>query len=144
MNADTPMTDQNEDADDRDDLVGFVADYVYPNGLHYVLSVERDKLDFFSPWPGEERAGPPEVPQSPAGVNAPDVTGGVDYRARKIREGLYMVHWIVNWEIHVTLLLDFERNRTICGALMPGKTELWDEASWDRWMIPAALKQYGM
>lgn len=51
------------------------------------------------------------------------------YRARKIRENLYMVHWIVKENhIHVTLLIDLERNQIHVSALMPGGIEFFDIA----------------
>jgi hypothetical protein len=133
---------------ENDDLVGFVADYVYPSGPAYVISFTKDKCDFSSPWPGEKRKQPPpskepsKEPPKEGTVRPP--SAGVDYRARKIKDGLYLVHWIVNWEIHVALLLDFEEKRTICAALMPGKSELWDVAYWKRWIVPPALKKYEM
>ena len=131
----------------KNELNGVLAEYTYPGkegtkGPHYVISIHVDKFDFSSPWPGEKRAELPQTKEAPKeGVTTPP-TGGVDYRARKIQEGLYLVHWIVNWQVHVALLLDFVNHRTICAALMPGKTELFDVALWDRWKLPPALEKY--
>ena len=93
--------------------------------------------------PGEKAIQPaPPLPQKEGQPVRPPA-GGVDYRARKIREELYLVHWIVDKQIHVTLLFDFVNKKTICAALMPGQTELWDVAYWDRWQLPSlALKKY--
>jgi len=109
-----------------------------------VVAIKLDKLDFLSPWPGEKHTLPPPqpIPQADGTIIAPP-PGGVDYRARKIQEGLYLVHWIVNKQIHVALLFDFVNKKTICAALMPGQTELWDVADWDRWQLPSgALQKY--
>jgi hypothetical protein len=124
------------------DLEGVLLDYQYPGetGPHYVVAVHGDTIDFASPWPGETLVKPAGPVDHPA-VSLPG--GGVFYRGRKIQDGLYLVHWIVNGEIHVSLLFDFVNKKTICAALMPGKTELWDEAHWDRWVLPSeALKIY--
>lgn len=51
------------------------------------------------------------------------------YRARKIREDLYMVHWIIKANhIHVTLLLDFEQDHVHVSGLMPDGSEFFDIA----------------
>lgn len=129
----------------KKDLAGVLLDYKYPGekGPHYVVSIKPDKLDFMSPWPGEPPRQPPPSPQREEGQPVRPPRGGVDYRARKIQEGLYLVHWIVNKQIHVTLLLDFVNKKTIGAALMPGGWELWDVANWDRWQLPSeALIQY--
>lgn len=129
----------------KKDLDGVLLDYKYPGegGPHYVVSIRPDKLDFMSPWPGEKKAEmPPRMPQGGVPPVLPP-QGGVDYRTRRIQEGLYLVHWIVNKQIHVALLFDFVNKKTVCAALMPGQTELWDVACWDRWQLPsAALKKY--
>ena len=129
----------------KKDLDGVLLDYKYPGekGPHYVVSIRPDKLDFFSPWPGEKAAPLPTPPPQQEGPPVQPPAGGVEYRARRIQEGLYLVHWIVAKQVHVALLFDFVNKKTICAALMPGKTELWDVAHWDRWQLPsAALKKY--
>lgn len=139
------MSNYDEAAVKRD-LDGVMLDYKYPGeqGPHYVVSINTEKLDFFAAWPGEPRLIPPTPPPLAEGEEAlPPPEGGVDYRARKIQEGLYLVHWIVMKKIHVALLFDFMNKQSICAALMPGQTELWDVAYWDRWIIPsAALQKY--
>lgn len=130
------MHDNEESA--KRDLDGILLDYKYGEaGPHYVVAVRGDVLDFAHPWPGETFSHPLEYPAAVL------EGGGVKYRARKIQDGLYLVHWIVQGEIHVSLLFDFVNKKSICAALMPGKTELWDEAYWDRWVLPSeALKMY--
>jgi hypothetical protein len=139
-----------DEAAAKKDLTGALLDYKYPGekGPHYVVSIKPDKVNFMSPWPGEEHKIPPPPPPSSSSpqpqrtfVRPPE--GGPEYRARKIQDGLYLIHWIVNKQIHVALLLDFVNKKTICAALMPGQTELFDVAYWDRWMLPSeALKKY--
>ena len=120
------------------DLDGMLLDYQYPGetGPHYVVSVQGDKLDFASPWPD----GPVAARRAYAPL-AGEGDRRVDYRARKMQEGLYLVHWIVKGEIHVALLFDFVKHKTTCAALMPGRTELWDEADWDRWYLPSEARK---
>ena len=51
------------------------------------------------------------------------------YRARKIRENLYMVHWInLPINTHVTLIVDFETRELHVSAMMPGAIEFFDIA----------------
>lgn len=134
-----------DEASVKKDLEGLLLDYVYPSGLHYTVHIKPDKLDFTSPWPGEQRRMPP--PPKPGmerkGPMVIPPAGGVDYRARKLREGLYEVHWIVESKIHVALIFDFENKRTMAAALMPGQTEQFEEADWERWVLPSEnLKKY--
>jgi len=129
----------------KKDLDGVLLDYKYPGekGPHYVVAIRPDKLDFMSPWPGEKATQPPPSPPQREGQPVRPPSGGVEYRARKIQDGLYLVHWIVNKQVHVALLFDFVNKKTICAALMPGAWELWDVAHWDRWQLPSkALKKY--
>lgn len=119
------------------ELAGTRLEYTYPSGLHYLLEIGRDTLTFTGGG-GAAKAPPKPEPQTEGKVQPP--SSGVPYRARKVREDLYLVHWIVQGQIHVALLLDFKEHRTICAALMPGKTELWDVAHWEKWEIPPSLK----
>lgn len=119
----------------KKELDGVLIEYRYGAQPHrHVVSLGPDRLDFASPWPGEKPAGPP--PPFPPPV------GGVEYRARKIQEGLYLVQWIVPNTSHVVLLLDFGNKKTIGAGLMPGQTELWDVAHWERWRLPSVLEKY--
>jgi hypothetical protein len=129
--AEAASEGQSDPVGETDDLIGFIVEYSYPSGPHYILSFKSGIVDFRSPWPGEKRE-PPKGPE-----------GDIYYKARKIKEGIYLVHWIVNWQAHIALLFDFEEKRTICAALM-GKTELWDVGYWDRWIVPPSLKKYEM
>ena len=141
--AEAAETGQYDEEALKRDLNGVLLDYTYPGGgPHYVVTISLDKVDFRSPWPGEEPEQPPPSEEPPREGAVTPPSQGVDYRARKIQDGLYLVHWIVNWEIHVALLFDFVNKKTICAALMPGKTELWDVAHWDRWKLPRSLSKY--
>ena len=126
----------------KKDLEGLLLDYVYPSGLHYVVHIKPDKLDFTSPWPGETRQPPPPGQERKGPIIMPP-KGGVDYRARKIQEGLYEVHWIVENKVHVALIFDFVNKRTLAASLMPGEKEQFEEADWERWVLPSEnLKKY--
>ena len=133
-----------DEAAAKKDLDGVLLDYTYPSGRHYSPSIKIDKFDFTSPWPGEQRKAPPPRSQS-AGQGSIVIppSGGVDYHARKIQEGMYLVHWIVNKQIHVALILDFVNKRVFAAGLLPGQIEQWETTEWDRWVLPSeALKKY--
>jgi len=135
--------DSLEEAAAKRDLDGVLLDYTYagpiPSGIpggHFVISLTLDRLDFSKPWPTEEAtAAFLPVPQQQDVPPRP--VGGIDYRARKIQDGLYLIHWIHNDENHVALLLDFVNKRTCCAALL-FQCEMWEEASWDRWRLPSS------
>ena len=93
------------------ELAGTTLLYEYSTGRKYQLSFDPDNVTFL--FVKDPTAKPMSLP----------------YRARKIREKLYMVHWI-NREghIHVTLLLDLERRHVHVSALMPGGIEFFDIA----------------
>jgi hypothetical protein len=120
----------------KKELDGVLIDYEYSSGQgrHHVVSLGPERLDFASPWPGEKAMGPPPPFRPPE--------GGVEYRARKIQDGLYLIQWIVPNTSHIVLLFDFRNKKTVGAGLMPGQTELWDVGNWSRWQLPPALKQY--
>jgi hypothetical protein len=93
------------------ELAGTRLLYEYSTGRKYELSFDPDNVTFLMV------KDPAAKPMS------------IAYRARKIRENLYMVHWL-NREasIHVTLLLDLERGEVHVSALMPGRIEFFDLA----------------
>lgn len=93
------------------ELAGTKLLYEYSTGRKYQLNFDPDNVTFI--FVKDPAAKPMSLP----------------YRARKIRENLYMVHWL-NREghIHVTLLLDLERRQVHVSALMPGGIEFFDLA----------------
>ncbi len=113
MAAETATTQAPDDigGPSTKELAGTTLLYQYTTGRKYQLEFTPDEVSF---------------------VLATDSTGQkhyLPYRARKIRENLYMVHWIVKQNhIHVTLLLDLEQDQVHVSALMPGGTEFFDIA----------------
>lgn len=93
------------------ELAGTKLLYEYSTGRKYLLEFTPDKVAFtFVKDPTAKKTFLP-------------------YRARKIRESLYMVHWIVkDAHIHVTLLIDLEKNHVHVSAMMPGGIEFFDIA----------------
>lgn len=117
----------------KKDLNGVILEYTYPSqrviGIHHVTSITQNKLDFKSPWPEN-------------GIKKEENFSGIEYKARKIQDGLYLVHWIDGFN-HTVLLMDFVNKRTTCAAYLHGETEIWDVADWDRWKLPSTeLKRY--
>lgn len=105
--------------------------------MHTPYWIENNNM---SPWPGEKAVQTLSILTKQESQVALALDGGMEYRTRMIQEGLYLVHWIDNNQIHIALLFDFINKKTTCAALMPG---LWDIASWDRWqLLSAALKKY--
>jgi MoaF N-terminal domain len=93
------------------ELAGTKLLYEYSTGRKYQLSFDPDNVTFL--FVKDPAAKPVSLP----------------YRARKIRENLFLVHWL-NREghIHVALLLDLERRQVHVSALMPGGIEFFDIA----------------
>jgi MoaF N-terminal domain len=93
------------------ELAGMTFLYEYSTGRKYQLTFDPDFVTFLMV------KDPAAKPMS------------IAYRARKIRQNLYMVHWL-NREhsIHVTLLLDLEQRQVHVSALMPGGIEFFDIA----------------
>jgi len=69
----------------------------------------------------------------------PEPVNGLNYfswpcRIRKLRQNQYLVHWVaLGRSCHVSLVFDLEEKRVDCSALMPGKFELWDRATFTNW-----------
>lgn len=102
------------------DLAGRTFEYQYSSGIGYRLSFDEENVYFIPSDPPEafRRAGKRYL--------------SLPYRARSIRDGLYLVHWLIAGRSgHVTLIIDLERQEVHSAALMPGKFELFDIASID-------------
>jgi hypothetical protein len=128
-----------EDYDENEakkDLAGVFLDYTYEGesmGHNVVLALGIDRVEFDKPWPGDEEITPPE--DRPAGMS-------MENRARRIQQGLYLIHWLNRKGNHVALVLDFVDKKTFGAALLFGE-ELWAEGSWSRWMLSSSrLGQY--
>ncbi len=94
------------------ELAGTRLLYEYTTGRKYLLEFEADTVTF-------------QFVKDPTAKKMP-----MPYRARKIRENLYMVHWIVKANhIHVTLVIDLEKDQVHVSALMPGGIEFFDIAN---------------
>ena len=84
------------------ELAGTVMEYRYSAGRHYRMEFTADTLTFHQlSEPGVHTVGP------------------LSYRARKLREGLFLVCWILKPGIHVALVVDFTERRIHVTAMMP-------------------------
>jgi len=55
--------------------------------------------------------------------------GTLPYRARKLRDDLYLVHWMAaSRTIHVALVIDLAQRKIHVSGLMPGRLEFFDMA----------------
>ena len=96
--------------ENTENLAGYVIEYCYSSGRAYRLTFYDDRVSFTQ-------------------LDANDVpTLTVPYRARKVVNDIYLVHWLVPGRVgHVTLILDFLHQRIQASALMPGQMELFDQ-----------------
>jgi len=127
------------------EMKGLVLHYQYSTGREYQLSFDSETVAFvqFAETGGRK-------------LDKPSEPGVMHYRARKVRDNLYLVHWInrspTMGNIHVALVVDLRGHVMHCSALMPGGIELFDEArfitaDWDshklHWRAPGAGKAAG-
>ena len=105
---------------DSDIMHGLVLDYTYSAGRHYRLSFDHDHHVTFTM---------PDVPR-PAGLPADAKPPLLKYRARELKPGLVLVHWIVKQAaIHVALTIDLDENKLHAAAMMPpNRWEFFDTA----------------
>jgi hypothetical protein len=111
------------------ELKGLHLLYQYTSGREYQLDFDADTVTFL-------------MHHDPHGVPGQVFTPGtLPYRARKLRDGLYLVHWLNRspdmGNIHVALIIDLKQKLMHCSALMPGGFELFDQAhfismSWNK------------
>jgi len=110
------MTDE-PDLTPQDDFVGgrpstvlrgMTIEYVYSRGTRYRLAFGDDTVVFTV----VDHAGPEST--------RPSTPPPLPYRARDIRPGIVLVHWIVKpAAIHVSLVLDLELRTIQVAAMMP-------------------------
>jgi len=127
------------------EMKGLVLHYQYSTGREYQLSFDSETVTFvqFAETGGRK-------------LDKPSEPGVMHYRARKLRDQMYLVHWInrspTMGNIHVALVVDLRAHVMHCSALMPGGVELFDEAhfiteDWDgkslHWRAPSAGKAAG-
>jgi len=96
-------------------LAGAVIEYRYTRGTRYRLTFDHDGGVTFA-----------MLDVGPGGPPAPLLP----YRARELRPGLFLVHWIVKQPgIHVTLTIDLTESTLHSAAMMPpNRWEFWDAA----------------
>ena len=117
-----PFAPEPDQVDDprTEIMYGLVLDYTYSGGRHYQLSFDHDHHVTFAM---------PDVPRPeglPEGAKPPLLA----YRARELKPGLVLVHWIVKQAaIHVALTIDLQGMRLHVGAMMPpNRWEFFDTA----------------
>lgn len=106
-----------------DALFGATIDYTYSRGNHYQLIFDHDNHVTF------HYLNAPGVTEDSDHFQAPQLV----YRARALRDGQYLVHWIVKpANIHVSLVVDLtEMTVTVAAMMPPNKWEFFDRATID-------------
>ncbi|KAL2846677.1 hypothetical protein BJY01DRAFT_247108 [Aspergillus pseudoustus] len=100
-------------------LVGRTFQYAYPAGIRYRISFDQDNV-YFKSLPHEKL---------PA---RSDKILTLPYRARELRENLYLAHWMVaERKGHITLTFDLQKRIVNCASLMPGEFELFEVAEFE-------------
>ena len=103
--------------------------YQYETGREYQLDFDTETVTFLAH---------KDPTAAPGTVFTP---GTMHYRARKLRDDLYLVHWLNRspemGNIHVALILDLKQRLLHVSALMPHGMEFFDIAhfekmSWDK------------
>jgi hypothetical protein len=102
------------------ELDGYVLDYRYSTGHRYRLEFfddEQVSFDMIDAGGGE----PPSPAPDDADGNPIDTAAPRPCRVRKLRDGLFLVHWLVRPGpgIHVALVVDLERGEVHSAAMMP-------------------------
>ncbi|MEO8262737.1 MAG: hypothetical protein ABI566_09220 [Pseudolysinimonas sp.] len=106
----TDLTPQDDFVGGRASTVleGVTIEYVYSRGTRYRLAFGVDTVEFAV----LDHAGPDST--------RPSTPPPLAYRARDIRPGIVLVHWIVKpATIHVTLVLDLTLRTIHVAAMMP-------------------------
>ena len=105
------------------ELKGLHLLYQYTSGREYQLDFDADTVTFLMHHDPHGKPGEVFTP------------GTMHYRARKLRDGLYLVHWLnrspTMGNIHVALVIDLKQRLMHCSALMPGGFELFDMAHFE-------------
>lgn len=83
------------------ELAGTVVEYRYSTGNHYRMEFDAESLSFDHLVP----AGP--------------TIGPLPYRARRLRDDLFLVCWIIKPGVHVALIMDFASRQIHVTAMMP-------------------------
>lgn len=112
-----------------DDLEGRVFEYTYMSGDRYRLSFADHHIVYDILDTGHGAAASPSV-----GPDGRPISGRPrrEYRARKLREQLYLVHWLVPRVVHVALVIDLDGNTINVAAMMPpNQWEFFDTAMID-------------
>lgn len=92
-------------------LHGVVLDYTYSGGRHYRLLFDHDHHVTFEM---------PDLGLHAADGDGPSRAPVLAYRARELRPGQVLVHWIVKEAaIHVALTIDLDEKKLYVGAMMP-------------------------
>jgi len=105
------------------ELKGLHLLYRYTSGREYQLDFDADTVTFLL---HHDPHGKPGDVHTSATLH---------YRARKLRDGLYLVHWLnrspTMGNIHVALIIDLQRRLMHASAIMPGGFELFDMAHFE-------------
>jgi hypothetical protein len=103
-----------------EELDGCVLDYRYATGHRYRLEFfagEKVSFEMIDSGDGEPLPLPPDDAQG----NPIDLAAPRPCRVRKLRDELFLVHWLVRPGpgIHVALIVDLDRKQVHSAAMMP-------------------------
>jgi len=97
--------------------------YKYTSGREYQLDFDADTVTFLMHHDPQGKPGEVFTP------------GTLHYMARRIRPGLYLVHWLNRspemGNIHVALIIDLQKRVLYASAIMPLGFELFDMAKFE-------------
>ena len=95
------------------ELAGLTLQYKYTTGREYRIWFTEDEITFLMVNAVEPDAKPKSLP----------------YRARKLGDEMYLVHWLVPGRVgHISLVADLKNKKMHVAGLMPGKIEFFDIA----------------
>ena len=122
------MTKYEHEFRPGDEIGGTATSYLDGKRLHYTYSQGREYLLTFDDGHVSFR-----MIKGPEGTVAPDPgrppPALLPYRARQLRDGQYLVHWLVPGRVgHVSLVIDLVKKSIDVSALMPGQMEFFDAA----------------
>lgn len=111
------LPDKVGDEPSSEALVGYTFEYYYPSKIGYRISFAKDRVYF-------------SMPEPVHGLNY----FSWPYRLRELRPKQYLAHWMgPGRKSHISLILDLENKTVDASALMPGRFELWDRATFENY-----------
>jgi hypothetical protein len=103
------------------ELAGARLVYRYSSGRRYRVEFKKQTVTF------QLQMDPETAP--PAGT--------LPYRARKLREDLYLAHWISSdRSVHTALVIDVAQRKVHVSGVLPGRLEFFDVGEIEELILP--------